>query len=78
VAATAREALLGLGAAHFRCSPTELSIDGGEGIRVGGEKVSLAALIGDKSFSLKVNPNGVRLRAVPFTAARVRAALAKA
>ena len=57
-AATARQALLDLGAVKLNIAASELTIANGE-VRPakGGPGVSVASLIGDKRFSLSVNPN---------------------
>jgi len=58
VAATARQALLDLGSEQLNRPASELTIVGGE-VRpmAGGPGVPIAALIGGKRFSMKVNPN---------------------
>src|SRR5262245_4344735 len=75
-AATARQALLALGAARLNQAATELTIAGGE-IRpiAGGTGVSIAALIGDKRMSIKVDPKAP-LRA-PATYATVGQPIAR-
>ena len=55
-AATAREALLALGAAKLQRSATELSLEDGMVGAAGGTKVSIADLIGDRPFNVKLNP----------------------
>ncbi len=57
VAATARRALLELGARKLNRQPSELAMSGGE-VRPtgGGEGVTIASLIGGKHFDLKVDP----------------------
>ena len=57
-AATARQALLDLGAARLKLPASELTIAGGE-VRPlkGGQGIAVATLIGDKRFSLSVNPS---------------------
>jgi len=57
VAATAREAVLDLGAKHLNRPASELAVAGGQVRPIGGEGISVASLIGGKRFSLKVNPN---------------------
>src|SRR5262245_33377693 len=56
-AATARQALLALGAARLNRPANELTIAGGEvGPTTGGSGVSIASLIGDKRLAIKVDP----------------------
>jgi nicotinate dehydrogenase subunit B len=58
VAATARQALLDLGAKQLNSPVSELSISGGEVIHAAdGRKVTIAGLIGGKQLGVKVNPN---------------------
>jgi CO/xanthine dehydrogenase Mo-binding subunit len=57
-AATARETLLDRAAARFKVAKDQLSI--GAGVvspRSGGEGLSYAQLVGDRTFTLKVNPS---------------------
>ncbi|HTS49477.1 MAG TPA: molybdopterin cofactor-binding domain-containing protein [Bryobacteraceae bacterium] len=54
-AATARAALLDLASKQLNRSPQELRISAGEIIAVNGSKVTIASLIGDKQFGLKVD-----------------------
>ena len=56
-AATARQTLLDLGAKQLNRPLSELSIAGGDVIHASGQKVAIAALIGDKRFGLKLDPN---------------------
>jgi nicotinate dehydrogenase subunit B len=57
VAATARQALLDLGAKQLNRPASELTITGGEVRPVsGGQGIAAASLIGGKRFSVKVNP----------------------
>ena len=56
-AATARQAILDLGAKQLNVPASDLTIDGGSVFGSGGEKVSVASLIGGKHFDLKVNQN---------------------
>ena len=57
-AATARRALLEMGAASLKRQPSELTLIAGE-VRptAGGQGISVATLIGGKHFGLKVDPN---------------------
>jgi nicotinate dehydrogenase subunit B len=56
-AATARQALLDLGAARLNLPASDLTISNGEVRPVkGGQGVAVATLIGDKRFSMSVNP----------------------
>jgi CO/xanthine dehydrogenase Mo-binding subunit len=57
VAATARQALLGMAAAQLKRPASELVIDGGD-VRpaAGGPSVSIASLIGGRRFELKIDP----------------------
>ena len=58
VAATARQSLLNTAAKELNRPVSELIIQGGEvRPKSGGQGVSIAALIGGKRFSLKVDPN---------------------
>jgi nicotinate dehydrogenase subunit B len=56
-AATAHQALLALGAKQLNRPATELTIASGDVVHPSGEKVAIAALIGDKRFGLKLDPN---------------------
>jgi CO/xanthine dehydrogenase Mo-binding subunit len=56
-AATARQALLDLGAKQLNRPASELTIAGGDVVHTSGQRVSVAALIGGKRLGLKVNPN---------------------
>jgi len=56
-AATAREALLALAAAKLQRPPAELTLEEGLiGAINGGPKVSIAELIGNRPFNVKLNP----------------------
>ena len=55
-AATAREALLALGAARLQRPAMELSLEDGMVGAAAGPKVSIADLIGDRPFNVKLNP----------------------
>jgi len=57
VAATARLALLDLGAKQLNHPASELTIGGGEVTHSSGQKVTVAALVAGKRLNLKVNPN---------------------
>ncbi|MGA2714094.1 MAG: molybdopterin cofactor-binding domain-containing protein [Bryobacteraceae bacterium] len=57
VAATARLALLDLGAKQLNRPASELTIEGGEVTHSSGQKVTVASLVAGKRFNLKVNPN---------------------
>jgi nicotinate dehydrogenase subunit B len=57
VAATARQALLDLGAKQLDRPSSELRIDAGDVIDSSGRRVTAASLIGDRRLGLKVNPN---------------------
>ena len=60
-AATARQALLALGADELKRPATELTlVDGQVRPKAGGPGVSIGALIGGKRFSLKVDPQAPR------------------
>jgi nicotinate dehydrogenase subunit B len=56
-AATARQALLVLGAKQLNQPASELSIAAGDVVHLSGQKVAVATLIGDKRFGLKLDPN---------------------
>jgi nicotinate dehydrogenase subunit B len=57
-AATARQALIDIGAKQLNRAASELAISNGEIRPVnGGQGIAVAALIGGKRFSIKVNPN---------------------
>jgi CO/xanthine dehydrogenase Mo-binding subunit len=57
-AATARRALLELGAGQLDCLPAQLTVEGGEVRPIsGGQGIAIGALIGGKRFDLKVDPN---------------------
>lgn len=56
-AATARQALLDLGAKQLNQPASELTIATGDVVHPSGRKVAIAALIGDKRFGLKLDPN---------------------
>jgi nicotinate dehydrogenase subunit B len=56
-AATARQALLDLGAKQLNRPASELTITGGDVIHASGQRVTVASLIGGKRLGLKVNPN---------------------
>ena len=59
-AATARQALLELGAKQLDCAASTLTIRGGEVIpSSGGKGVSVATLVGGKQFHLKVDDKAV-------------------
>lgn len=69
-AATARKALLDLGAAALSRPASELTIaDGvvGPPGAAAGQRVTLASLIGGKQFSLKVDPNAVLKSPATYT-----------
>src|SRR6185312_10640203 len=51
-AATARSALLDLGARQLQHPAAELTITGGEVVHSSGQKASVASLLGDKRFNL--------------------------
>lgn len=55
-AATAREALLELGAKQLNVPASELRIEDGNVMGSGGQKSSIASLIGGKRLGIKVNP----------------------
>lgn len=57
VAATARQALLDLGAKQLKTPGGELTIAGGYVTHSSGRRVTIASLIGDKRLGVKVNPN---------------------
>jgi nicotinate dehydrogenase subunit B len=57
VAATAHQALLELGAKQLNKPASELTLANGEIAHSTGQKVSVASLIGDKRFNVKLNPN---------------------
>jgi nicotinate dehydrogenase subunit B len=57
VAATAHQALLDLGAKQLNKPASELTIANGDVVHSSGQKVSVASLIGDKRFNVKLNPN---------------------
>jgi nicotinate dehydrogenase subunit B len=56
-AATARQALLVLGAKQLNRPASELTIAAGDVVHLSGQKVAVATLIGDKRFGLKLDPN---------------------
>jgi CO/xanthine dehydrogenase Mo-binding subunit len=56
-AATARQGLLDLASKQLNRPASELTIAGGNVTDAGGQKIAIAALIGDKQFGLKLNPN---------------------
>jgi len=56
-AATARQALLDLGARQLNRPASELTITGGDVVHASGQRASVASLIGGKRLGLKVNPN---------------------
>ena len=56
-AATARVALLDMAAQQLNRPAEELTISGGEIIAANGRKVTIASLVGEKQFGLKVNRN---------------------
>jgi CO/xanthine dehydrogenase Mo-binding subunit len=57
-AATARRALLELGARQLDRPPAQLTIEGGEARPIsGGKGIAIGALIGGKRFDLKIDPN---------------------
>ena len=56
-AATARQALLDLGARQLNRPAAELTISGGDVIHSSGQRASVASLIGGKRLGLKLNPN---------------------
>ena len=68
-AATARQALLALGAARLNRPAAELTIVDGE-VRpiAGGAGVGIGALVGDRRLSLKVDPKAPLARCRPPTA----------
>jgi nicotinate dehydrogenase subunit B len=68
-AATARQALLALGATRLNRTASELTIAGGE-VRpsAGGVGVSIASLIGDKRFAIKVDPKAPLRAPATYTA----------
>src|SRR5215469_14960098 len=55
-AATARQALVAMAAKQMNRPAAELKIEGGEVIDAAGQKVSVASLIGDRKFGLKLAP----------------------
>jgi len=55
-AATARRSLLDLASKQLNRSPSELTIVAGDIVHSSGQKVAIAALIGDKRFGLKLDP----------------------
>jgi len=55
-AATARQALLAIAAKQMNRPAAELTIEGGEVIRTGGQKIAVSVLIGDRQFGLKLDP----------------------
>jgi CO/xanthine dehydrogenase Mo-binding subunit len=56
-AATARQALLSLGAEHLNLAPADLTLEGGEVRPVaGGKGVAIATLVGGKRLALRVDP----------------------
>jgi CO/xanthine dehydrogenase Mo-binding subunit len=57
VAATARQALLDLGAKQLNLPASELTIAGGDVIHSNGRRATVASLLGDRRLGLKVNPN---------------------
>jgi nicotinate dehydrogenase subunit B len=68
VAATARMALLDLGAKQLNAPASELAISGGEVIHTSdGRKVTIAALIGGKQLGVKINPNAPLKNPVAYT-----------
>ncbi len=56
-AATARFALLGLAAKSLNHPASELTIAAGEVVHPDGARVTIASLIGEKRFGVKLNPN---------------------
>ncbi|HWF12004.1 MAG TPA: molybdopterin cofactor-binding domain-containing protein [Bryobacteraceae bacterium] len=56
-AATARQGLLDLASKQLNRPASELTIVDGTIMHASGQKVAIAALIGGKSFGLKLNPN---------------------
>jgi len=56
-AATARQALLDLGARQLNRPASELTISGGDVIHASGQRATVASLIGGKRLGRKVNPN---------------------
>jgi nicotinate dehydrogenase subunit B len=55
-AATAHRALLDLGAKQLNRPASELAIIAGDVVHSSGQRVSIASLIGDKRFALKLDP----------------------
>lgn len=55
-AATAREGLLALGAAHLRKPVAELSLTNGSVVASDGSKVGVGELVGERGLNLKMNP----------------------
>jgi nicotinate dehydrogenase subunit B len=56
-AATARHALLDLASKQLNRPASELTIVAGDVVRASGQRVSVASLIGARSFGLKLDPN---------------------
>lgn len=66
-AATAHRALLDRGAKQLNRPASELTIAGGDVVHASGQKVAVASLIGDKSFSLKLDPKATLKSPAAYT-----------
>ena len=66
-AATAREGLLALGAERLKKPLAELQLVNGAVLAPDGSKVSIAELVGERSFNLKMNPRAALRNPAQYT-----------